>query len=441
MRSLYPYQRRALVKATSNPEGGALLMEPGLGKTLVSIRAAQMMGALRVVVVGPLVSIGVWRDELETEGEIVYTPEGSRAEKAQFIREQEAGWIVLNYEATIDKAVERAIDKFNPDLVIFDEAHKIKTPTAKRSRAAHRISKGRRTLILTGTPITKNLLDLYSLYKAISPEIWDGMTWTKFKQKYAIFGGYLNKEVIGVRDQTDLRERIKPFSWVVRKEDVLDLPPRRDQLVPVYLTGKNWEEYRYLAQHGVLESREWVTDNPLTKALRMSQLVGEIKLPYTLERIEELVDAGEKVVVFYRFIAEGEELSSKIFKRTDADFYNIRGATPSKVRENFVRAFQEKPGPAVLFGQIQAASTAVTLTASSEVIYHSQTFSYEDAVQSRDRVYRISQNRPVRYQYMTAVGPQGGKTIDGLVLDALQTKSDFASAVMADPTILEVPDA
>ena len=434
MRELYPYQRRALAKSITHPEGGALLMEPGLGKTITAIRAAQHVGAQAPVVVAPLSAVGVWRDELAAEGETVHVPEGTRSQKADHIDTVDEGWIVLNYEALLDKNVMRSLELFRPDLVIFDEAHRIKTATAKRSKAAHKLSQGRRTLLLTGTPVTKNLLDLYSMYKAIDPGIWDDITWTKFKQRYAIMGGFEMREVIGIRDQEDIQRRIEPYSVSARKEDVLDLPPKRHQIVPVYLGGSEWKDYARMAQHGVLEDKGWVTTNPLTKALRLAQITSEAKTPVTVERIEELLDADEKVVVFYRFLQDGRRIQAALSTKR---VYPIRGATPPKLREDYVKNFQNIPGPAVLLGQLQATSEALTLTAASEVIYHSASFSYGEMTQSRDRVYRIGQERPVRYQYITAVGPNGGKTIDGLILDALEAKADFASVVMDDPTILE----
>lgn len=442
MRQLYPYQKRGLKKLIRDPRGGALLYEPGLGKTLTTIRASQEVKPVpsKIVVVCPVSAIGVWRDELEAEHEVVIVPTGTRKQKAETIRKAwDGNWIILNYEALLDKAVVDAILAQDPDLVILDEAHKIKNPTAKRSKAAHKISEGRRTWVLTGTPVTQNLLDLYSIYKAIDPGIWNNESWTRFKQRYAIFGGFEGREVVGIRNPEQLLNRVRPLSVAARKEDVLDLPPRRDQLVPVYLEGKEWKQYRELAQTGVLSERDWITDNPLTLALRLQQLVGEFKLPYTVGRIEELLEAGEKVVVFYRFNTEGIQIAAKL-QRLGVSMSWVHGAVKSDQRDEEIERFQNHDGPAVFLGQIQATSTAITLTAAHEVIYHSMTWSYEDAVQSRDRVYRIGQDHPVRYQHIVAVGPHGGKLIDGLVLDALARKEDFASAVLADPGILEVTD-
>lgn len=437
MRDLYGYQAKAIKKILAHPTGGALLFEPGLGKTLTTIRAVQQTSAERMVVIGPVSAIGVWADELDTEGERVFVPSGSGKKKAQQISEVSEGWIILNYEALLNKDVEKAVRNYHADVVVLDEAHYIKNPAAKRSRAVHRISEGRRTLLLTGTPIVKNLLDLYSMYKAIDPEIWDGVTWTKFKQRYAVFGGFEGREVVGFRDTDDMQRRIRPFSVAATKDKALDLPPTRNQRVPVRLDGKAWKTYRDMAQEGVaiINDIEVVTTNPLTKALRLAQITGAVKVPYTVERINELLDAGQKVVVFHRFLAEGRAILEKLDTKR---VYWVRGATPQIDRASYIKSFQEIPGPAVFLGQIQATSTAVTLTAASEVIFHSQGFSYAEAVQARDRVYRVGQEKPVRYQYMIATGPNGGKLIDDAILAALDEKQDFASMVMHNPAILEV---
>ena len=428
MRTLYPYQERAVHRLVENNVGGAAMMPPGLGKTITAIRAAQFLRSRRVLVVGPVSAIGVWEDELAQEGEPFLAPTGTRKEKAEEAVLAGDGWIILNYEALLSKDVEKALLKWDPTLVIFDESHKIKTPTAKRSRAAHRLSRDRRTFLLTGTPITKNHLDLYSQYKAIDPWIWDGMTWTKFKQHYAIFGGFEGREVVGIRDTEDIKGRIRPYTFSARKEDVLDLPPRRDQRVPVAIGGL-WAAYRDLAEEGVYESI--VTMNPLTLALRLQQMVHEAKKSATIDRAEEILGAGEKVVIFYRFLSEGKELEEGLARYP---VFHVHGSVTDRTKQ--VQGFQNLEGPGVFLGQIQATSTAITLTAAHEVIFHSLSWAYEDFVQARDRVHRIGQSDPVRYQYMTVVGPNGGKLIDDRILESMHNKRSFSEDVLGDPRLL-----
>lgn len=419
-RELFLHQREALEKLP--PKGGYLAFEQGLGKTLTAITYAEQHNFARVLVVCPAVAIGVWEDELEDRP--VTVPTGTRKEKAQQI---EGGWIILNYEALLEPELEKAVAKWDPDLIIIDEAQKIKSATAKRSKVLHRLGKTRAVLALSGTPITKNLLDLYSQYKAIDPDLWDGQSWTRFKQHYAVWGGYGGYELISYQNTDKLKAKIAPLTVVARKEDTLDLPRKTFQRIPVPLTGTDYSDYRTMATTGVLG--EWVTTTPLEKALRLSQISGRAKVGATVQFVQDLLEAGEQVVVYFRFRDEGDALARAL------GVPQLTGDTPVGDRRRMVDAFQNGDS-AIFLSQITAGSTAITLTAASHMVYHSLSYAYEDWAQSQDRIHRIGQDYPCNYYYMTAVGPKSGITIDQLVLDSLQRKEDVASLITADPDLL-----
>ena len=425
---LYEHQEYALQNLPSR--GGYLAFEQGLGKTITAILYAEKHGYQKVLVVSPAIVLGVWDDELVLLDH--HLPTGSRVEKAQqiwnYVPVPHVHYCVVNYEALVSKEVEAAINKWDPDLIIIDEAQKIKNATAKRSKVLHRLTKERSALLLSGTPITKNLLDLYSQYKTINPAIWDDMTWTKFKQTYAIMGGFNGYEVIGYRDVDDMKERIKPHTIVARKEDTLDLPTKTHQLVPVGLSPAGWRDYRDMARDGV--AREWVTTTPLEKALRLSQISGMDKLATTSEFVKTLAyDSDESVVVYFRYLAEGDALS------TGLDVPVLTGATTLADRRSMVRDFQDGSLP-IFLSQVQAGSTGITLTRASNMVYHSLSYAYEDWAQSQDRIHRIGQDTPVNYYYIVAQGPKGGILIDQLLLNSLNGKEDLAGTITRDPALL-----
>ena len=426
---LYAHQSRALEELP--PAGGYLGFEQGLGKTLTAIRYVQLHGYERVLVVCPAVAIGVWEREIaEASNGVTCAPSGSRSAKAKQLRSfDEVGesFVILNYEALLSREVERAVQDLRPDCVVIDEAQKIKTATAKRSKVLHRLCKDTPALLLSGTPITKNLLDLYSQYKAIDPAIWDGSTWTQFKRKYGVFGGYGGYELVGYQRTDELMDRIRPHTVVARKEDTLDLPTKNFTVVPVPLEGKHWKEYVRMARTGVTD--EWVTSTPLEKALRLSQIAGRAKLVATAAQVDLLLEGGEQVVVFYRFLEEGRALAEAL------NVPNLNGSTPSVERSHMVDDFQAGRTQ-VFLSQITAGSTAITLTAASHMVYHSLSYAYEDWAQSQDRIHRIGQNEHCFYYYMTATGPKSGITVDHLVLNSLDTKDDIASMVTKNPDLL-----
>ena len=428
-RTLYDHQRRALTKLPVG--GGYLAFEQGLGKTLTAIEYVRMHGYKRILVVSPAVATMVWQDELEKEYIHVELQQGSRARKADRIavlkRYEYAGYIVLNYEALLDRLVEKAIRQWGPDLIIVDEAHKIKNAVAKRSKVLHRLSKDTPCLLLSGTPITRNLLDLYSQYKTIDQQIWNGQTWTAFKQRYGVFGGYGGYELLGYRDTEDLKARIAPYTLVARKEDTLDLPDKTFTTVRVHGDDNHWRAYSAMARTGVW--KDWITTTPLEVALRLAQIAASAKVPATVEFVRGLRDQGQAVVVYARFRSDLGELSEALGVEA------LHGGTNPAHRRNLVEDFTDGRTD-IFLSQISAGSTGITLTAASHMVYHSLTFAYEDWAQSQDRIHRIGQTRPVNYYHMTMVGPKGGMLIDGLVLKSLETKDDVAGMITRDPRLL-----
>jgi SNF2 family DNA or RNA helicase len=425
MRTLYSHQQRALDKLPAT--GGYLGFEQGLGKTLTAIAYANRWDYYKVLVVAPAIALGVWERELEEEGHSVLMPQGTRKNKASTIRSYEGdGYTVINYEALLEPEVERAISRGGYDLLIVDEAHKIKTATAKRSKVLHRLGKQFPALLLSGTPITKNLLDLYSQYKVIEPDIWNGSSWTSFKQFWGIWGGYGGYELIGYRDPEGLKDRIAPYTVVARKEDTLDLPSKTHTIVPVDL-GKSSSSYREMALTGV--SGEWVTSNPLEKALRLAQITSAAKIEATVAWAEDMMEMDEPVVIYVRFLNSLFEIGERL------GVMPLHGGTTQAMRTEMVRNFQGGANP-VFLAQIAAGSVGITLTRASHMWYNDLSFAYEDWAQSQDRIHRIGQEYPVNYYYATAVGPRGGRTIDHLVYDAVQRKDDVAGYITRNPELL-----
>ena len=425
MKTLYNHQQRALDKLPST--GGYLAFEQGLGKTLTAIAYANRWDYYKVLVVAPAVALGVWQRELEEEGHKVLMPQGTRKDKADVIRAYDGDyWTVINYEVLLEPEVERAIEKANYDLIVVDEAHKIKNATAKRSKVLHRLGRQLPSLLLSGTPITKNLLDLYSQYKVIDPNIWNGNSWTKFKQFWGIWGGYGGYELIGYRDAEGLKDRIAPYTVVARKEDTLDLPEKTHTIVPVDL-GKSSLSYREMALTGV--SGEWVTSNPLEKALRLAQITSAAKIDATVAWAEDMMEMDEPVVIYARFLDSLFEIGRRL------NVMPLHGGTPQSTRTDMVRNFQGGANP-VFLAQITAGSVGITLTRASHMWYNDLSFAYEDWAQSQDRIHRIGQEYPVNYYYATAVGPRGGRTIDHLVYEAVQRKDDVAGYITRNPDLL-----
>ena len=117
--------------------------------------------------------------------------------------------------------------KENKCLLICDESSRIKTPGAKRTKRLIRLSQlAEYRRILTGTPITTGIQNLYSQFKFLSPWILGHNAYEHFKNEYIIFGGYDNREIVGYKNTEKLLDKIAQFSYRIKKKECLDLPDK-----------------------------------------------------------------------------------------------------------------------------------------------------------------------------------------------------------------------
>jgi len=300
----YAHQVKALKKLLKNG-GGGLFMEMGTGKTKVAIDYACAMhtakGITRILVVCPKSVISVWHTEIPKHAGV------------------ELEWRIINYDRIWRTDTLTNLQQWEPQMVIYDEAHKCKNPTAKRSKAAYKISKQTPyRVVMTGTPISKNPLDLFGQFKILDDGIF-GTNYTAFKRAYALWGGYGGYQILKYINLQDMRRRIKPLIFQVKKEECLDLPARTHEIIPVYLK-ESLDTYSQLSHESVVEIQGEDVEAPivLTRLLRLSQItgghlkgedrwheVGREKLAVLEGMLEDMLEQGrDKVVVFCRFLPE-----------------------------------------------------------------------------------------------------------------------------------------
>ena len=206
--------------------GTALLMEMGIGKTIVSIAVARCMyqyGKVnRVLVVAPLSILGVWEEEFDKFADFPYSLtilKGTVAKKKEHLTklpDEGLQVVVVNYESAW--RLEKELLAYNADLIIADEAHKLKENRSKQSKGLHTLGdKARFKLLLTGTVITNRELDVFSQYRFLNPQIF-GTSFYAFRNQYFDMGGYFSVvDVVGVlTDSVDptaywrkLKQRLK----------------------------------------------------------------------------------------------------------------------------------------------------------------------------------------------------------------------------------------
>ncbi|HRS75358.1 MAG TPA: DEAD/DEAH box helicase, partial [Anaerolineaceae bacterium] len=358
----------------------------GAGKTLPATAVAGYRWAQgqvrRLLVVCPASVMPVWQQEFERFAAFPHRIEvlaGAVKKRQQTL----AGWVdteglqvaVINYEGARNMVED--ILAWRADMLILDEAHRCKTPGSQQSKAMARIgAKTKYKLALTGTPITNSPLDVYGIYRALDPNIF-GTSFYAFRNRYAIMGGFENRQVIGYKNIEDLAEKIHNIAFRVRKDECLDLPEMTDVYRTCRLEPKAQALYDQMRKESVaeLEAGETViAANVLSKLLRLSQIAGgyldgEQVSTAKLDLLAEILDdlEGQKAVIFVRFTAEKQAIE-KLLARKKLNFVSLDGSTPMKDRGPLVERFQTDPECQVFVGQIAAAGTGITLHAASTAI-------------------------------------------------------------------------
>jgi SNF2 family DNA or RNA helicase len=421
----------------------AYFLEMGAGKTLPATAVAGYRWAQgqvrRLLVVCPASVMPVWQQEFERFAAFPHRIEvldGAVKKRQQTL----AGWVdteglqvaVINYEGARNMVED--ILAWHPDMLIMDEAHRCKTPGSQQSKAMARIgAKTKYKLALTGTPITNSPLDVYGIYRALDPNMF-GTSFYAFRNRYAIMGGFENRQVIGYKNIESLAEKIHRIAFRVRKDECLDLPEMTDVYRACRLEPKAQALYDQMRKESVaeLEAGETViAANVLSKLLRLSQIAGGFldgqevstaKLGLLGEILDDL--QGAKAVIFVRFTKEKEAIEKMLAKKK-IDFVSLDGSTKMKDRGDLVERFQSDDTCQVFVGQIAAAGTGITLHAASTAIFYSCSFSYSDLDQARSRLHRSGQRHPVTNIFLTARG-----TVDEKIHAALAEKRDIAANIV-----------
>jgi len=424
-------------------DAAAYFMEMGAGKTLPAIAVAGyrwLRGQVnRLLIVCPASVMPVWKQEFEKCSAIQYRVvvlDGPVKKRQEIL----ANWqdslgldvAVINYEGARNMVDD--LLTWKPDMLIMDEAHRCKTPGSQQSKAMARIARvARYKLSLTGTPITNSPLDVYGIYRALDPSIF-GTSFFAFKNRYAIMGGWENKQVVGYQRVEELAAKIHRIAFRVRKDECLDLPEMVDVYRTCNLEPKAQVLYDQMRKESVaeLEAGETViATNVLSKLLRLSQIAGgfldgEQVSAAKLSLLGEILDdlQGAKAVIFVRFTKEKEAIEKMLAKKK-IDFVSLDGSTKMKDRGDLVERFQSDDTCQVFVGQIAAAGTGITLHAASTAIFYSCSFSYADLDQARSRLHRSGQRHPVTNIFLTARG-----TVDEKIHAALAEKRDIAANIV-----------
>ena len=462
----YAHQLVALSKSWNKKEYG-YFMEMGTGKSKVLVDNMSMLydkgkidGAL---IVAPK---GVYTNWLSQEipthlvrhvkpKMVLWTATTSKAKDKEYQQlfkpDLDLHILIMNVEAfSTKKGVEFAYKflRSHKTLMAIDESTTIKNPSAKRTKSILMLGKqAKYRRILTGSPVTKSPLDLYSQCAFLNENLLDHGSYYAFRNRYARmidrnFGGRRVQIVASYQRLDELEDILKAFSYRVQKVDCLDLPKKIFINRTVELTKEQNEAYATMKSAALAQLKGKMATAPhvLTQLMRLHQITcGHLKSDdgqitnFKHNRIEELIDVIDemegKVIIWANYVHDIEQITKELEKEYgEGCVVQYYGKVSSEDRQTAIKEFQDPNSNVKYFiGNTQTGGYGITLTAASNVIYYSNSYDLEKRLQSEDRAHRIGQHKPVTYVDLIAE-----KTVDEKIIKALRKKINIASTIMGD---------
>ena len=462
----YAHQLTALEKSWQKDEYG-YFMEMGTGKSKVLIdNMAVLYDKGRINAALIIAPKGVYRNWLSQEipnhlpshidhKTVLWTALTSKTKDKEYRQLFETDYdlhiLLMNVEALSTKKGVEFAGKFlrcHKTLMTVDESTTIKNPTAKRTKAILNLSKETKyRRILTGSPVTKSPLDLYSQCAFLNEHLLGFSSYYTFRNRYAQmiernFGGRRVQIVASYRRLDELAETLKPFSYRILKEDCLDLPPKIYMKREIELTDEQKKAYTTMKSMALAQVNGKMATAPhvLTQLMRLHQITcGHFKADdgtiqeFKNNRMKELLYLLEemegKIIIWANYIYDIEQIVKTIGQEYGEDsIVEYYGAIESKKRQVNIEKFQDPKSKVRFFvGNPQTGGYGITLTAASNVIYYSNGYDLEKRLQSEDRAHRIGQKQSVTYVDLIAKG-----TVDDKIVKALRKKINIASAIMGE---------
>jgi len=417
-----PYQRAGIEYMAGRPNC-LLCDEMGLGKTIQGLGYINLFRADldRILVVCPASLKYNWQSEAEKwiidpyQIDIISNPDQLKTE----------GIKIINYDILSKFKDDLNLNAW--DLIIFDEAHKMKSAKAIRSKIGLAIP-GKRKIFMTGTPILNRPKEIYTMLKSVDPDMFGN--WFKFVMRYC--DGKQTKYGIddsGASNLEELQFIIRSRYYVRRlKSEVLkELPEKRRSVVILPVETK--ELKKELAEENSCFNHELITkikaeieisklsDDDSAYKAAVEKLRSEInasftmlaklryqtaikKVPMMVEYVNELLESTDKVVIF----AHHHDVINSLQEEFADQAVKLTGEMNLEDRNKSVNRFQNDDSVKVFIGSIQAAGVGLTLTKASNVIFGELDWTPGNMIQAEDRCHRIGQKNAVNIYHLVLDG-------------------------------------
>ncbi len=495
----YPYvlkpfdHQKVTVEAARGAEYFGLLMEMGTGKTKCAIDELMLYALelkeneiLKIVVACPKSLIKNWEREFHKnfpdmiDYDIAALNKGMiKAVEAitELLSSRSNVKIILVSQDSCD-TLQRFIKLFKPTILIVDESHYLKNPGTDRWKAIRGIAEhSAMRRILTGTPISNNIMDVWAQFEILRPGILGYSTYNAFKQRFAEYNDFNGHETVtGHRKDTidELKQAMAKCSFVVKKSECLDLPPKMYDVVKVPMGDKMREIYEAFSKDFFVQlesGSEVSTEIIIVQMLKLAQICsgyavaikkvqndedleseplsvrslefipeGDAKMEIMLDRAEDVMREG-KLIIWSRFKLDNETILRRLGERVKSKGWyggKYDSTVNDEMREHYKCAFGDRAehGPTkgddnfrFIVGSPKAGGVGLTLLGTRNVpcknaFYYASDFNFGARDQSEDRSHRIGLINPMLYTDFVYED-----SIEEYILSKLKKKRDLATDV------------
>jgi SNF2 family DNA or RNA helicase len=480
---LWKHQETALERIKSCDEF-AFFWQMGCGKSRGAIEAWRLKcntekRFLRTIILTPPIVVRNWEDEFLKHSKVaqakitLLTGSGKDRLKAfnkhAYQNDTPQGQImVTNYESLLMPDLFEAFQKWQPEVLILDESHRVKDQKAERTKKAIRLANGQKNpktkewiyfpvkyrFLLSGTPVLNSPMDLFSQFLVLDGGETFSANFFNFRATYFVDKNagmprhkYFPNWVIRDTALEEINKKIKAKSMHVTKEQCLDLPPLVKQTIKVGMTKDQAAAYQTMKQ----DFLAFVKDNQgkdhtatatmaLTKALRLQQIASgyvktvegrEISFEKTpkMAALEELLTEltpHSKVIVWCCWKENYNEIR-ELLARLRIDYVEVHGETPPNQRFERVDRFKDDPNCRVFMGHPGAGGIGISLVSASYAIFYSRTFSLEHSLQAESRNHRPGCQQ---WDKITRIDLACEGTLDEIVMKKLLNKEEISSKLL-----------
>lgn len=432
------------VRQMARMQSFILADEMGLGKSLqaLTVGAVDFQRGVcnRILVIGPNHLKWNWADEIAKFTSFTFTVlHGTPKQREKQLAEFCTDILICSYESLSSDAAMIAALGFQ--IMIVDEAHAIKDPKSKRSKAVTRFPINR-AFMLTGSPVLNRPNELWALLHRCDPNRFK--SYWAFVNRYCVFGGFKGKQVVGTKNKAELKEILAEYMIRRYKADVLDLPEKQVINIKVELHPEQRKVYdeadATLALSIPDDPDPMEIENALVKMLRLKQIAAtpwtlgfpddSYKLDKAMEMVDEFIhdpDHPTPVVIFTQFRGVMEAMRLRL-DAADIPTWELNGSVKNEKRIPIVHEWSKHSEPGVLMVMLQMG-TGLNLTAAKKAIFIDKLYVPKLNEQAEDRLHRIGTEATQPVQIFCLIAKD---TVEDRIEKILATKRRLFKTVIDD---------